>query len=326
MKDSPLAEVVRDRRFNLILASIRKAVHGGQPITIGPRDVDYIRRMFYRGLSMGERRLHDLARTLLGMLAPGVQIETNFVVWGRCSKPTHADILKQSTAIASPENELYGQPDSDVSKALAPTCSRCGLKATVILSFVQYEPDPVPPSGLLLLSTRIKTTSNLCYKVADMVFEIDRMFQHDKIHGQFSQVVTDVYGIKVILKTESQVQEALKLIRKKRGLTIVEEKDYIGPQKKKSGFEVHKVLVKSRKQLFEIQFQSKAMFEREESNLPASHRTYKEKQMDDRRKLVKEYTELFRALTKLLSPPDRNVSEIDYIELGYTKKGLDDEF
>jgi ppGpp synthetase/RelA/SpoT-type nucleotidyltranferase len=326
VKDSPLSEVVRDRRFNLILGSIRKAVQGGQPITISPRDVDYIRRTFHRGLSLGEQRLHALAQRLLAVLAPESEIQTTFVVWGRCSKPAHTEILRQSTPIESPEAELYVQPDSEVSKAHAPVCVVCGLKSTVILSFVRYKPELTPDSGLTLLSTRIKTTSNLCYKVADMVFDIDRMFRHDKIHGQFSQVVSDVYGIKVILKTEHQIEEALRSVRRIRGLTVLEEKDYTGLRRKRSGFEAYKVTAKSRQQLFEIQFQSRAMFEREESHVPASHRTYKEKQMEDRRKLVKEYADLYRALIKLLSPPDQNLSEIDYIELGYTKKGLDDEF
>lgn len=326
MKDSPLSEVVRDRRFNVILSSIRTAVQRGEPITIGPRDVNYIRRTFHLGLALGEKRLHELAHTILTGLAPEASIQTDFVVWGRCSKPTHAELLKSSTAIDYSLRDLIARPDAELSKTYAPTCARCGLRAHEILSFVQQRPNPVPPAGLVLLSTRIKTTSNLCYKVADMVFDIDRMFRHDKIYGQFSQVVTDVYGMKVILKTGSQIAPVLQWLRNVPGLTTLEEKDYLGGRKKKSGFEVYKMIAKRKKQLFEIQLQSKLMFEREEPTLSASHRTYKEKQMRDRRKLGKEYVDLYRALTKLLSPPDQNVSQIDYVELGYTKKGLDDEF
>lgn len=326
MKDAPLVEVVRDRRFDEILGALRNAIRAGQPITIAPKDVDYIRRSFHRGIRLGERRLHQLARMFLGELAPDSKIKTTFVIWGRCSKPAHSEVLKEHVPIHSPEKELYSRPDSEVSEENAPICPRCGLKTRGILSFVQYQPDPIPESGLVLLSTRIKTTSNLCYKIADMVFDIDRMFQRDKIRGRFSQTVTDVYGIKVILRNGSQIWEVLKRLRRMTDPKVLEEKDYIGARKKKSGFEVYKVIARSRNQLIEIQLQSKAMFESEETSLPASHRTYKEKQKGNRRKLGKEYVELYRVLTQLFAPAGKNFCEIDYVELGYTKKGLDDEF
>jgi hypothetical protein len=326
VKDSPLYEAVRDQRFNEILGLIRRAVHLGQPITIDPKEVDYIRRTFHKGLLLGERRLHELAQRLLQVFGTDGKTKTAFVVWGRCSKPTHAELLKETVVISRPETELYQQPDSKFSDEHAPVCPRCGLKTAGILSFVQYKPEPTPESGLVLLSTRIKTTSNLCYKVADMVFDIDRMFQHDKIHGQFSQIVTDVYGVKLIFRNENQIVDALKKIHQSSEFSTLDEKDYLGLRKKKSGFEVYKLITKWKEQLFEIQVQSRAMYEREETNLPASHRTYKEKQMADRRKLGKEYLELYRVLTQLLAPPEQNFCEINYIELGFTKKGMDDEF
>ncbi|MFH1263494.1 MAG: hypothetical protein V1495_08670 [Pseudomonadota bacterium] len=326
MKESPLSEVVRDRRFNEILASIRRSVQQGESITISPREVDYIRRTFHRGIRMGERRLHRLARALLSRFAPRAELKTHYVGWGKCSHPEHVEILKNQVPITDPKKELYDRADTDLAIEHLPVCPRCGFKSTNILSFVQYKPEPVPKSGLALLSTRIKTTSNLCYKVTDMVFDIDRMFRHDKFHGQFSQIVADVYGVKAVFRTETQMWDALTEIRKVRSLSVLEEKDYVGERKKNSGFEVYKVLAKNQGQLFEIQFQSKRMFEHEESSLPASHRTYKERQMADRRKLGKEYLEVFRALTQLFARPDQNYCDIGYIELGYTGKGLDDEF
>ena len=326
MKDSPLSEVVRDRRFNEILASIRKAVELGGAVTIGPKEIHYIRETFYQSIQLGERRLHRLAQIFLQELTSPAEIKTTFVVWGRCPKPGHSEILKGLVSIAMPDRELYNSPDSQFSNQHAPLCRRCGLKTNGISSFIAYAPDPIPRSGLLLLTTRIKTTSNLCYKVADMVFDIDRMFQRDKIRGRFSQMVTDVYGIKVIVKAEKEIWNVLDHLRNISGLTIEEEKDYVGPRKKKSGFEVYKGIAKGRQQLFESQMQDQKMLEMEESSLPASHRTYKERQMADRRKLGKEYVDLYKALTALFAPPDQKFVEIGYIELGFTKKGLDDEF
>jgi len=52
------------------------------------------------------------------------------------------------------------------------------------------------PFGIHLISTRIKTPSNLAYKVADILFDIDKMFRRDKVSNQYSQVIKDVYGVK----------------------------------------------------------------------------------------------------------------------------------
>ncbi len=326
MKDSPLSEVVRDRRINRILEAIRMAIRFHQPITIEPKDVDYIRRNFHHGIVMGEQRLHKLAQALLCAVAKSSKAKCSLIVLGRCPNESQSDVLMEAFDLGFKTDELYSSSDSYLAKAHAPTCPRCRIKANTIASYVQYVPDPFPEFGLLELRARIKTTSNTAYKIADMVFDIDGMFQRDKIYNEFSQIVTDIYGVKVLVKEDYQIQYVLKMLKKIPEVVFVEEKDYTGIKKKKSGYEAYKVVIKKDQQLFEVQIQSKAMADFEKISWTANHQTYKERQMAERKKLGKEYLDVYDALARLLSAPDENYCELAYVELGYNRKGLDDEF
>jgi ppGpp synthetase/RelA/SpoT-type nucleotidyltranferase len=326
VSDSPLAEVVRDRRINQILEAIRAAVRLHQPISIEPKDVDYIRRSFYKGIMLGERKLYELVEMLLSQLAPKSTIDIALIVWGRCTEKSHSDVIKDRVALVGKGDEIYRISDYSMSRLHAPTCPICRTKTRTIASFLQYSPSPEPPSGVVMLIGRIKSTSNICYKIADMVFDIDFMFQRDKIYNEYSQIVTDIYGIKSILRTAEHIPSFLAILKGLPGVELIEEKDYTGVHRKKSGFEAYKVVVKIDKQLFEIQMQSLEMYDTENHSWSASHRTYKEHQLADRKKLGKEYVQLYQALTLLFAEPDQNYCDISYIELGFSKKGMDDEF
>ncbi|MFH1018435.1 MAG: hypothetical protein V1798_09670 [Pseudomonadota bacterium] len=326
MSVSPLAEVVRDRRINAILEAIRQAVANQQPITIRPKDVDYIRRSFSKGLELGERRLYELARFILDRFAPGRKVRITLIIWGRCPVPGHEGVVELEADLPTEPEQLMMKSDSHLIEPHKPKCPLCGQTVPVIASFVRHTPEPDPKDVLQFLFTRIKTTSNICYKIADLVFDIDFMFQRDKIYNEFSQMVGDVYGIKIIVAGDEHIPVMLRFIRELKGAVVVDEKDYTGANRKKSGYEARKVVIRREHQLFEIQIQSHRMYDFEQTSRTASHRTYKEIQMQDRRKLGKEYVALYQALSGLLKPPDQNFSSIEYIEIGQDSKGLDDEF
>ncbi len=326
MSDSPLAEVVRDRRINAILEAIRQAIWSQQPITIRPKDVDYIRRSFSKGLALGERRLYDLARFFLERFAPGRKVRVTLIIWGRCPAPDHDGIVELEVDLSGDPGQLLAKSDDRLIEPHRPVCPLCGQNAPTIASFVRHEPEPDAERALQFLFTRIKTTSNLCYKIADLAFDIDFMFQRDKIYNEFSQMVGDVYGIKMIVARDEDIPAMLDFVRDLKGAVVVDEKDYTGSKRKKSGYEAHKIVIRKEHQLVEIQIQSGRMYDFEQTNPKANHRTYKEIQMQDRRKLGKEYVALYRALSELLQPPDQKFSSIEYVEIGQDSKGLDDEF
>ena len=77
-------------------------------------------------------------------------------------------------------------------------------------------------------------------------------------------------------------------------------------------------------QWVEIQIQSKKMFETERQSYTASHQTYKESQMEQRRKLGKEYNLLYETLHQMFSQEVTGKQKA--IEFGHSGKGTADEF
>lgn len=324
MNESPLAEVVRDRRINSILEAARLAVRNNQSIIIEPKDIDYIQRSFVRGLSLGEKKLYDLVADILKHFEPGSPQKIKLITWGRCSTHTKDEPLVQETDLTHEREKLFTVSDTLLSSQYPPTCPECSARASTIASFIRHIPQS--PKSISFIQTRIKTTTNLCYKIADMVFDIDFMFQRDKIYNEFSQVVTDIYGLKVITKTSDDLRKTIEFLRVLPNSEVVEEKDYTGLRRKKSGYEAYKTVVRRDKQLFEVQIQTEEMFHNEQNSHAANHRTYKEIQMAQRKKLGREYIALYKALSQLFSSPEQNHCSIEYIEIGQTAKGLDDEF
>ena len=302
------------------------AVRHGEPISIPPKDVHYVGRQFSKAMALGEKRLHELSRMILDEIAPKSQIRTDFVVIGRCTNPEHEERFMSCTDFTKRLGELRTGNDSERTTDHRPACPRCTTAGTVVASYYQHIVKQNHDNLLDTLFARIKSTSNLSYKIADMVFDIDLMFKRDKVYNEFSQIVTDVYGIKAIITDDGRIKEFVDHLRKLHRVEVVEEKDYTGKKRKRSGFEAYKMVLRRARHLFEMQIQSRSMFENEQKSHTASHRTYREQQMSNRRRLGREYMEVYEAISRLLSPPDSKYCEIDHIELGFNRKGLDDEF
>jgi len=324
--ESPLAQVVRDRRINAILEAMRASVQSRQPITIEPKDIDYIRRKFSKGVLLGEQRLYELVRNLVGEFWKNPKVKTVLHVWGKCPKRGHEDLLQVEYDVSDQQDDLFRYSDTSIAERFTPNCESCGGTTTVILSFMHYDPVVKDKTSPLAIYTRIKTTSNICYKIADMAFDIDVMFKRDKIYSEYSQFVSDMYGLKLVVSENDQMEESADRIGNLPGVEVVEEKSYIGQNRKRSGFEALKLVLRWEYQLFEIQIQTNEMFDTERTSRSANHTTYRERQIHERAKLGKEYVELYQALSQLFATPDRNYCSIDYIELGQSYKGMDDEF
>jgi hypothetical protein len=95
---------------------------------------------------------------------------------------------------------------------------------------------------------------------------------------------------------------------------LLESKDYLGSRKKKRGFEAYKLVIQRICQIFEVQLQTKVMFEWENIGFQENHLTYKERQMRLRARLGKQYGEIRNALEILLCSNGTNCEE-----LGLTK-------
>ncbi|MEZ4705041.1 MAG: hypothetical protein R3A11_07645 [Bdellovibrionota bacterium] len=306
------------------MLKIRHSVQNRLAISITPDEIRYMRKTFHNSIADGEKKLHDFSKSIIKHYWGGQEVSLRMIIWGRCRDYAHNQIEKTYHDLFPEELEESRRFDSRITRKYTPVCGQCDQTTNVIASFYHYQLKNLGNHALDSFFTRIKTTQNICYKVADMVFDLDQMFTRDKIFNDYSQILTDVYGIKMTFRTKKQLHGAVEYIKSNSTYKIVEEKNYLGKSKKKNGFEVYKIVLQQDRQIFEIQLQTQKMFAFEKENANASHKTYKEKQMEQRRRLGREYANLYRALGHMFT--HERSPTIEHIELGMTQKGMDDEF
>ena len=195
---SPLEKVVQDSKLTQILEAMRNGIHCEDKLQISEEDVHHVRETFYAAIEAGERGLYTFAQDLVDRMSGG-KVSLFSEVWGRCIHREHRGIQKFQTRLPGSFRDHYEEGDSKRSYLHAPLCW-CGERTLSIASFVKGIVQNENPLGIQLISTRVKTPSNLAYKVADILFDIDKMFRRDKIFNRYSQIVKDVYGIKIITR------------------------------------------------------------------------------------------------------------------------------
>lgn len=312
MNHSLLSLVLQDEKVTSILNNLRQSVQYSKQFHIPSEDIAYIQKKFQMGIAYGEKGLHDLSFQIIHSFASLTDAKTTLIVWGRCPDQHHPEIVKSYTHIEMGEVLTSKYMDSMIAWSHSPSCKMCGKKTNTIASFNQYKFTQNYPSGLKIMLSRIKTTSNVCYKIADIVFDIDRMFQRDKIVNRYTQALTDMYGIKMAFSKIDHIYKAIEFFKTQEDMEVIEEKDYLGVKKKKSGYEAYKIVLKKNDQLFELQLQTNRMLEVEKSSLTANHKTYKEKQMEERRSLGDAYQNFYDVLIQIFSSTH---DHIDYKEV-----------
>ena len=312
MNHSLLSLIVQDERVAKILENLRQSVKLNQPFHIAPEEISHIQQKFYEGIEEGEKGLHELSFDVIKSFASLSDAKNTLIVWGRCPDMHHPSIVKSYTQIDLTQVMSSKYMDTMIAWTHSPVCKACGQKTNTIASFNQYQFDQNFPSGLRVMLSRIKATSNVCYKIADMVFDIDRMFQRDKIENKYKQTLTDMYGLKMAFASNEHISKAVGYFRDHPGIQFLDEKDYLGENRKKSGYEAYKIVIQKDGQIFEIQLQTTKMLDTERSSLNASHKTYKERQMEERRKLGDQYRDFYDILIQIFSS---SKDRIDYKEV-----------
>lgn len=300
MFKSPLEKVVQDQKLNLILKEIRNRVARRNRFWIAKEDVCHVRKAFCSAIELGEKELYSFAQELIHAM---IDCPASFFVevWGRCPQKRHREIQKNQVRIQESFDHLRAHCacDSHLASLYAPICW-CGAKTISIASFVKGVAERENTFGIRMLSTRIKTPASIAYKVTDMLFDIDRMFRRDKILNRYSQILKDMYGIKIITTDFNALQKTLEWFKEFHRHEILETKDYLGSKKKKSGFEAYKFIIQRPHQVIEIQLQTEAMLERETLGFRENHHTYKEKQLRMRAQLGNRYMNVYNTLQVLL--------------------------
>lgn len=282
--------------------------------------IEALRAAFSRMIRHGEQALHQLSQLLCASFLTAYQAQS--VVIGAVDSTQERFTLIQALA---PE-DVYSTTDIDLgNRQLNKLQFFDGAnwsRATLVANTVDYQPTEPNPLGIHRISTRIKAEEQIWNKVVDELFDLDRIVRNDKQLRHLSRYVKDIFGIKIVVGTADdvyQVQEALAALTvpdatlarfnvapgaATRRLEWVEVKDYLAQDdRKQSGWEAVKSVVRWSDRLIEIQIQPLRNFLHERELLTSeSHVSFKinrehvRAQVAERIPLFRFYQDLLRWL------------------------------
>jgi hypothetical protein len=297
--DSPLWMVSRAPQLNALVVALqqhRRALdegRGGERLTFSRAEVALARAEFSDMIRRGERDLHLLASLLADELLGTVQRRS--VAIGEIER-THE---RFTLTVDVTEEEVIGSTDIDLGNRvlarLAIADQRGWLRASLISNVVEYEADAPNAFSVYRLLTRIKAEEEIWNKVADEIFELDRLVLKDKQLRHLGRYVKDVFGVKVVVglaEDAERVQHQLHALRfsderltsrgipvddAHRGLEFIEEKNYLDREsRKRSGWSAMKSVVAWGGRTFEVQVQPLSNFLHERERLTReSHASFK---------------------------------------------------
>ncbi len=297
--DSPLWMVSQAPGLNALVSSLqrhRRALDtgdGGAQLTFSRAEVAKARAEFSDMIRRGERDLHLLAGLLAERFLGTVQRRS--VVIGEIERTRERFTLTVDVT----EEEVVGSTDIDLGNRvlarLAIADQRGWLRASLISNVVEYEADAPNPFSVYRLLTRIKAEEEIWNKVADEIFELDRLVLKDKQLRHLGRYVKDVFGVKIVVGTPEDAErvqgelEALKfddsrLVARQlpledeyRLLRFIEVKNYLEHEsRKRSGWSAMKSVVAWAGRTFEVQVQPLSNFLHERERLTReSHASFK---------------------------------------------------
>ena len=299
---------------------------------VSRRFIEEVRAAFRQNILKGERHLHHLAHILSQRLFNG-DFELHSNVLGILPDSDRPFLIRERIT----NETLFSETDIDQGNHLLANFRYQSQQKWVQLylsaNFIEYLPRQRQTSGVSRITSRVKAEEEIWNKVADEIFGFDALVNRDKHLRQFSKYIKDVFGVKIIcddvtgclrvheLLTTARFEESdLDGLRSDNGmvsvhgqqdadlpaLEFVETKDYLTcdpSQKKQTGWEALKSVVRWGHQLFEIQVQPLVNYYLEVDHMAApSHRSFKQ-QRDALRDEVAQRVPLYglyRDLLKML--------------------------
>ena len=297
--DSPLWMVSRAPQLNALVVALqqhRRALDtgtGGERLSFSRTEVAQARAEFGDMIRRGERDLHLLASLLAERFFGTFQRKS--VVIGEIERTRERFTLTVDVT----EAEVTGSTDIDLGNRvlarLAIADQRGWLRAGLISNVVEYEADTPNDFQVYRLLTRIKAEEEIWNKVADEIFELDRLVLKDKQLRHLGRYVKDVFGVKIVVGTAQdaeRVQAELETLRfdearllarglpadaANRALQFLEVKNYLEHEsRKRSGWSAMKSVVGWAGRTFEVQVQPLSNFLHERERLTReSHASFK---------------------------------------------------
>ncbi len=306
--DSPLWMVSRAPGLNALVGALQHhrqaldAGRGGERLTFSRAEIATARAEFSDMIRRGERDLHLFASLLAERLLGTVQRRS--VVIGEVERTR-----ERFTLIADvTEDEVIASTDIDLGNRvlgrLAIADQRGWLRATLVSNVVEYEANAPNELSVYRLLTRIKAEEEIWNKVADEIFELDRLVLRDKQLRHLGRYVKDVFGVKIVVGASAdaeRVQQHLETLRfddaqlearhlpltdEHRTLRFHEVKNYLEQEsRKRSGWSAMKSVVAWGGRTFEVQVQPLSNFLHERERLTreshASFKTTRERVRDE---------------------------------------------
>ncbi|MBL8912331.1 MAG: hypothetical protein JNM17_16690 [Archangium sp.] len=297
--NSPLWMVSQAPHLNALVVALQKhresidSKTGGEKLHFSRTEVARARAEFSDMIRRGERDLHLLASLLAERLLGSVQRKS--VVIGEIERTRERFTLMVDVT----EDEVIGTTDIDLGNRvlarLAIADQRGWLRASLISNVVEYEADAPNPHSVYRLLTRIKAEEEIWNKVADEIFELDRLVLRDKQLRHLGKYVKDVFGVKIVVGTSAEaesLQATLHSLRfdderlaarkipldaEHRALQFLEVKNYLETEsRKRSGWSAMKSVVAWGGRTFEVQVQPLSNFLHERERLTReSHASFK---------------------------------------------------
>lgn len=274
-------------RLDLINASVTP-----KTLTFSKHHLARVRRAFHRMILHGEEKLHRLSQLLSDTFFKTCLL--NSVVIGEIESTGERFTLSLDL---SPD-ELYTTTDIDLGtrqlEKLRFFDGTSWNQPRLVANTVDYQPTESNGYGIHKIISRIKAEEEIWNKVVDEIFDLDALVNRDKQLRRFSRYVKDVFGIKIVVGELENVREVERALSQlcwsddhlqqfnivpddsTRRFHIVEVKDYLHVNRKQSGWEAVKVVVRWGDKMFEIQVQPLRNFLREREFLTKeSHAGFK---------------------------------------------------
>ncbi len=264
-----------------------------------------VRESFRQNILDGERHMHTLAHLLATHLLDG-EFDLHSNVIGILPEGDRPFLIRERIT----QETLLSVLDIDLGNHLLDNFryqkDRAWLPLNLSANFVEYIPKAETQWKVNRLTSRVKAEEELWNKVADELFQLDKLVSKDKHLRQYSKYVKDIFGIKIVCEDERtcwKVHEMLKDLTTtvpvehaaegnpdfgEKLLQFIETKDYLtcNPNAmKKTGWKAIKSVVKWCDRLFELQVQPLSNYYLELDHMSgpshSSFKSFRDKMRDD---------------------------------------------
>ncbi len=321
---SPLWMVTQQPALNGLVSYLEKSrekilsnPQGPHELVFSQREIREVKASFAEMIRHGEEKLHRLCELLCHAFL--TQVHLHSVVIGEVPSTHERFTLTQNIT----REDLYSTIDLDLGnrqlKKLKFFDGKDWTAASLVANVVEYQALETNSLNIHKVVSRIKAEEEIWNKVVDEIFNLDSLVRRDKKFWHLSRYVKDVFGLKIVTGSGpdvQRVQQALELVRWNledlgkfnvaaeegaQALEFIEIKNYLGQgERKKSGWEALKSVVKWSDKVFEIQVQPLGKFMREREFLTReSHSGFKSRR-EEIRNQVAEQIPLFRYFRDLL--------------------------